>query len=52
MAKLERYITQLVADRGGVDAGVMERIIKDLEKNTLIKKFQKQVGVVIVIAAL
>lgn len=43
MAKLERYIGQLVDDRGGVDTGTMETIVKDLEKSTLVKKAQQQV---------
>lgn len=43
MAKLERYITTLVDERGGVDAGVMETIVKDMEKGSFKKKTQKQV---------
>lgn len=44
MVKLERYIGQLVDDRGGVDAGVLENIVKDLERSSRAKSAQKQVG--------
>lgn len=44
MVKLERYIGQLVDDRGGIDAGVLENIIEDLERSSRIKSALKQVG--------
>ncbi|CAM9497383.1 unnamed protein product, partial [Scytosiphon promiscuus] len=44
MVKLERYIGQLVDDRGGVDAGVLESITKDLERSSRVKSALKQVA--------
>lgn len=44
MAKLERYIGQLVDDRGGVDDSVMENIVKDVERSSRVKSALKKVG--------
>ena len=43
MAKLERYIGQLVDDRGGVDDSVMENIVKDVERSARVKSALKKV---------
>lgn len=43
MVKLERYVSQLVDDRGGVDAELLENITRDLEKSALVKMGQKKV---------
>lgn len=44
MAKLERYIGQLVDDRGGVDDSVLENIVKDVERSSRVKSALKKVG--------
>lgn len=44
MAKLERYIGQLVDDRGGVDDSVFESIVKDVERSSRVKGALKKVG--------
>lgn len=44
MAKLERYVGQLVDDRGGVDVAVLENIVKDIERSSRVKRVLKQVG--------
>lgn len=43
IVKLERYIRQLVDDQGGIDAGTMEDIFRDLEKGALVRRTSKQV---------
>lgn len=43
MAKLERYVGQLVEDRGGVDDSVMETIVRDIERSSRVKNAQKKV---------
>lgn len=43
MAKLERYIGQLVDDRGGVDDTVLENIVKDIERSSRVKGALKKV---------
>ncbi|CAM9459906.1 unnamed protein product [Ectocarpus fasciculatus] len=42
MAKLERYIGQLTDERGGVDTGVLENIVKDIERSSRMKHAMKQ----------
>lgn len=44
MAKLERYIRQLVDDRGGIDDCVLENIIRDVEKSSRAKSALNKVG--------
>ena len=44
MAKLERYIGQLVDDRGGVDDSILEDIVKDIERSSRVKSALKEVG--------
>lgn len=43
MAKLERYVGQLVEDRGGIDDSVMQNIVRDIEKSSRAKSAQKKV---------
>lgn len=43
VAKLERYVNQLLNERGGINKNTMESIIRDLEKSVLVKRTQKQV---------
>lgn len=44
MAKLERYISQLTDERGGVDSCVLENIVKDIERSSRMKYAMKQAG--------
>lgn len=43
ITKLERYVRQLVDDQGGIDAGTMEAIVRDLEKGAIARRATKQV---------
>lgn len=44
MAKLERYIGQLVDERGGVDGVTLENIVKEIERSSRAKRALKEVG--------
>lgn len=43
IAKLERYVGQLVDDRGGVDDATLENIVKEIERSSRAKRALKEV---------
>lgn len=45
IAKLERYIGQLVDDRGGVGDATLEHIVKEIERSSRAKRALKEVWV-------